>query len=159
MSDAICRNKYVSLNYRITDENGDTLESNDCPVNYVHGHDSEIIEAIEMALEGHVCGDEIEVSLTPEQGFGPYLPELCYTEELANVPEEFRKPGAEVEFENDQGETRIFRVTRIEQDTLTIDGNHPFAGKTITYHIRITAVRDATANEIANGAQITRSLH
>jgi FKBP-type peptidyl-prolyl cis-trans isomerase SlyD len=93
------------------------------------------------------------VELTPEEGFGMHDPDLTYTDDLENVPPECRRLGAEVEMMNDQGDTRKFTVTRIENGKLTVDGNHPMAGKTIVFHIRVTGIRDATEEEIANGVE------
>ena len=70
MSDCIRKNKYVSLTYTITDETGDTLERIDLPINYIHGRDSQLIEKVERALEGHSHGDQVNVSISPEEGFG-----------------------------------------------------------------------------------------
>ena len=151
MSDQIQQDKFVALTYTITDENNEILERTDTPITYIHGRDSQVIEKIENALEGCHAGDEISVDIRPEEGFGEHQPELTFTDDIDNVPPEFRHIGAEVEFQNDKGETKIFRVTTIEDDKLTVDGNHPFAGKTVTYNITITTVRDATAEELANG--------
>jgi len=159
MTDTIKRDKFVSLTYTITDEHNDILERIDMPVNYVHGRDSQVIEKVEKALEGCAQGDEISVELSPDEGFGEHQPELTFVDNLENVPPEFRHIGAEVEFQNDKGESRMFRVTRIEDDKLTVDGNHPFAGKVITYNIKVNTVRDATPDEIANGATQAPSLH
>ena len=159
MTDTIKRDKFVSLTYTITDEHNDILERIDMPVNYVHGRDSQVIDKVEKALEGCALGDEISVELSPEEGFGEHQRELTFVDDIDNVPPEFRHVGAEVEFQNDKGESRMFRVSRIEDGKLTVDGNHPFAGKVITYNIRVTAVRDATPDEITNGAQQMPSLH
>jgi FKBP-type peptidyl-prolyl cis-trans isomerase SlyD len=159
MNEVIKRDKLVSLTYTITDENDEILERIDMPVNHVHGRDSQVIEKVEQALEGHKQGDEISVELSPEEGFGEHQPELTFTDDIENVPQEFRHVGAEVEFQNDKGESRMFRVSRIEDGKLTVDGNHPFAGKIITYNIKVTNVRDATPDEIANSAMQTPSLH
>ena len=159
MSDTIKRDKFVSLTYTITDENNEILERIDMPVNYIHGRDSQVIEKVETALEGREQGDEISVELSPDEGFGEHQPELTFTDNIDNVPPEFRYVGAEVEFQNDRGESRMFRVSKIEDGKLTVDGNHPFAGKAITYNIKVTTVRDATPDEIANGAAQTPSLH
>jgi FKBP-type peptidyl-prolyl cis-trans isomerase SlyD len=159
MSDSISKNKYVSLTYTITDEAGDVLERIDLPINYIHGRDSQLIEKIEQALEGHTIGDEVSVSIDPKEGFGEHRPELTFTDDVANVPPQFQHIGAEVEFQNDQGETKIFRVTRIEDGKLTVDGNHPFAGKIITYNIKVEEVRDARTDELANGAINSPRLH
>lgn len=159
MSETIKQNKHVTLTYTITDDSGEIVERIDVPIQYVHGRQSQVIEKIETALEGHQEGDNVAVTLTPEEGFGPHLPELTFTDDLANVPPEFQTIGAEVEFQNDHGETKMFRVTRIEDGKLTVDGNHPFAGKNITYNITVTGVRDATPEELANGVQNMPSLH
>jgi len=98
-----------------------------------------------------VVGDTVEVTLTPEEGFGKRDPQLTYTDELENVPPEFQHVGAEVEMLNDQGESMKFTVTHIENGTLTVDGNHPMAGKEITFHIGVIGIRDASPDEITNG--------
>jgi FKBP-type peptidyl-prolyl cis-trans isomerase SlyD len=159
MTDTITRNKFVSLIYTVTDDNNDILERNDMPVNYIHGRDNQVIEKIEKALEGCQQGDEISVELSPEEGFGEHQPELTFTDDINNVPNEFRHIGAEVEFQNDKGESRMFRVSKIEDGKLTVDGNHPFAGKVITYNIKVNEVRDATPDEIAHGTARMPSLH
>jgi len=159
MTNTITRDKFVSLTYTITDENNDIVERIDMPVNYIHGRDSQIIEKIEKTLEGCAKGDEISVELNPEEGFGEHQPELTFTDDLENVPHEFRHIGAEVEFQNDKGESRMFRVCRIEDGKLTVDGNHPFAGKVITYNVKVNEVRDATPDEIAHSAAQMPSLH
>ena len=120
MTDTIKSDKFVSLTYTITDENDEILERIDMPVNYVHGRDSQVIEKVEQALEGCAQGDEISVELSPEEGFGEHQAELTFTDNIDNVPAEFRHVGAEVEFQNDKGESRMFRVSRIEDDKLTV---------------------------------------
>lgn len=159
MSEIISKNKHVTLSYSVYDEGGEMVERIDLPIQYIHGRKSQVIEKIEIALEGHKEGDAVDIILSPEDGFGPHLSELTFTDNLENVPEEFQSIGAEVEFQNDQGESKIFRVTKIENGKLTVDGNHPFAGKNITYHITISGVRDATSEELANGIQNMPALH
>jgi FKBP-type peptidyl-prolyl cis-trans isomerase SlyD len=147
------QNKVVSFTYSILDESGTVIEQSDMPISYVHGGPHDLFEKVEQELEGSVVGDTVEVQLTPEEGFGAHDPNLTYTDELDNVPQEFRHVGAEVEMMNDQGDTRTFTVTRIEDGKLTVDGNHPMAGKTIIFHIRVTDIRDATPDEVANGVE------
>ena len=154
MSDqSVSQNKVVSFIYSIVDESGELLEQSDIPISYVHGGKHDLFEKVEAGLDGCVAGDTIEVSLTPEEGFGAHDPELTYTDKLENVPDEFRSIGAEVEMMNDQGDSRKFTVTRIENGKLTVDGNHPMAGKAISFRIKITDIREATAEEIANGVE------
>jgi len=145
------QNKVVSFTYSIVDESGELLEQSDLPISYVHGCKHDLFEKVVDELEGCVVGDTVEIPLTPEEGFGPHDPELTYTDDIENVPDEFRSVGAEVEMMNDQGNSRKFTVTRIENGKLTVDGNHPMAGKTIIFRIKVTDIRDATAEEIANG--------
>ena len=158
MADIIAKNKFVSLTYTITDETNEVLERIDLPVPLILGHNSQLIEKIEQALVGKRQGDTVSVTLTAEEGFGPHLPELTFTDNIENVPEEFRRIGAEVQFQNDKGESKEFRVIRMADGKLTVDGNHPLAGKDITYNITIVEVRDATADEMASGVE-NRSLH
>jgi len=159
MTEQISKNKYVSLTYTISDEKGEILERIDLPINYLHGRDSQVIEKIEKKLEGCTTGDEISVTLSPEEGFGEYQEELTFTDDIDNVPAQFHHIGAEVEFQNDRGESKVFLVSKIEDGKLTVDGNHPFAGKTITYNITVNEVRDATPEELANGVANTPQLH
>ncbi len=147
----VTSHKVVYLTYSILDADGAVLEQSDVPVGYVHGAGGDLFEKLERALEGKSVGDQVEVTLSPEEGFGPHRPELTFTDDLANVPEEFRYLGAEVEFKNEQGEAMMFRVTRIADGKLTIDANHPFAGKTVTFVVSVAALRDATLDEMARG--------
>lgn len=155
----IKRDKFVSLTYTITDASGEVLERIELPIQYVHGRDRQVIEKIENALVGKQQGDELSVSLNAEEGFGEHQEELTFTDDIDNVPAQFHQIGAEVEFQNDQGETQIFRVAKIEDGKLTVDGNHPFAGKAITYNIKVIEVRDATAEELTNGVTDSARLH
>lgn len=147
----IGKHKAVTLVYRITDAEGRTVEQNDLPIGYVHGVGSGLHDRVEAALEGHVAGDSVSVALAPDEGFGPHDPELTFTDDLDNVPPQFRRVGAEVEMQNDHEEFRTFRVTRIEDGRLTVDGNHPLAGQAVTFHVTVREVRDATPAEIAAG--------
>ena len=147
------QHKVVSFVYSIVDASGELLEQSDLPISYVHGGKHDLFEKVEQGLAGAVVNDTVEVSLTPAEGFGPHDPDLTYTDSIENVPEEFRSVGAEVEMMNDQGDSRKFTVTRIEDGKLTVDGNHPMAGKAITFRIKVIEIRDATPEEIANGVE------
>ncbi len=154
MSDsAVGREKVVTFTYSISDESGEILEQSDIPISYVHGGKHDLFEKVEHALDGSVVGDSIDVRLTPEEGFGAHDPKLTYTDDLENVPPEFQHIGAEVEMMNDQGESMKFTVTSIEDGKLTVDGNHPMAGKAIIFHIKVIDIREATPAEIANGVE------
>jgi FKBP-type peptidyl-prolyl cis-trans isomerase SlyD len=150
---SVNQNKVVSFIYSIVDESGELLEQSDIPISYVHGGEHDLFEKVELALDGAVVGDTVTVQLTPEEGFGAHDPELTYTDSVENVPDEFRRVGADVEMMNDQGDSKKFTVTRIEDGKLTVDGNHPMAGKTIIFRIKVTDIRDATPAEQLNGVE------
>jgi FKBP-type peptidyl-prolyl cis-trans isomerase SlyD len=150
MSDqAIRPGKYVSLTYSITDDTGSVVEQTDLPVGYIHGGNTELIGGMDDAVTGKRAGDRVELSLAPGQAFGPHDPKLTFTDSLENVPPEFRRIGAEVPMQSDSGETRAFYVTAMDEGTLTVDGNHPLAGKALKVHVQIQDVRDPTGEELA----------
>lgn len=143
--------KAVFFTYKITDDSGEIVEQSDLPIGYVHGANSDIVKKLEVNMEGCSVGDSIEVHLTPEEGYGDVDPELTFTDDLKNVPAQYHHVGAEVEMTNDEGEVKNFQVSKIENGKLTVDGNHPLAGKHVTFNITITEIRDATADEIHSG--------
>jgi FKBP-type peptidyl-prolyl cis-trans isomerase SlyD len=144
-------NKVVSLTYSILDDKGEILEQSDLPVSYVHGGHSDLFEKLEQALTGKTVGDEVSVTLSPEEGFGQHNPDLTFTDDLENVPPELRYVGAELEAQNASGEVMKFVISSIDDNMLTVDGNHPFAGKTVTFRVKVADVRDATAEEMQSG--------
>ena len=147
--DTIQKGKFVSLTYSITDEQGNVMEQSDLPVSYVFGGDTELIGGVDEAIAGKKTGDKVDVTVSPEYGFGERDPALMFTDDIDNVPPEFRRLGAEVEMQNEAGESRTFHVTEIAGGKLTVDGNHPMAGKTLTVHISIAEVRDAKPGDAA----------
>ena len=153
MSDQrVTRNKVVQFTYSIADEDGNIVEQVDLPVNYIHGaSDIGLIERVERAMEGCRSGDTITVEVPPAEGFGEYDASLTFEDDIDNVPPQFRQVGTKVEMANDAGETREFTVSKIENGKLTIDGNHPLAGKTARFTVNIVSIRDATEDELVNG--------
>mgnify|MGYP001552350569 len=143
--------KVVAITYTIVDDSGIILEQSDIPVYYVHGGPNDMFPDIEAALDGCTLGDSVEVVLPPEKAFGYHDPAMTFTDDIDNVPPEFRRVGAEVEMQNDRGETRSFFVSKIEADKLTVDGNHPYAGKILTYAVTVADIRDATEEEKKKG--------
>ncbi|MHB8345695.1 MAG: FKBP-type peptidyl-prolyl cis-trans isomerase [Acidiferrobacterales bacterium] len=149
--DEVVRNKVVTLTYVLRNSDGHIFEYNDLPIEYLHGSGSELFAKIERSLEGHRVGDQVNVELTPEEGFGPHEPGLAFTDDVENVPAEYRHIGAQVEAQNAKGEAMTFVVTRIEDGKLTVDANHPLAGQTVKFEVRIHGVRDATPEELRRG--------
>lgn len=144
-------NRVVSVTYVITDESGETVERIDLPVSFLYGKDSGLFAQVEAAIGGKSVGDQIDVILEPKDGFGDWNPELTFTDRIENVPPEFRKVGAEAEFSNEKGENKKFRVSHVDNGSITLDGNHPFAGQKMTFSIKIADVREPTAHELQHG--------
>jgi FKBP-type peptidyl-prolyl cis-trans isomerase SlyD len=147
----VSKHKVIAITYSIIDEAGVVLEQSDIPLYYVHGGPNDMFPDVEDALEGCELGDSVEVVLAPEKAFGYHDPAMTFTDDIANVPPQFRKIGAEVQMQNERGETRLFVVSRIEDNKLTVDGNHPFAGKTLRYAVTVADIRDATEEEKHKG--------
>ncbi|MEQ1661467.1 MAG: peptidylprolyl isomerase [Thiobacillus sp.] len=150
-------NKLVFITYSILDSRGMIVEQHDVPVGYVQGANSGILPAIEAAVAGRKAGERVEISLAPEDGYGLRDESLVFVDDIENVPPEFRRLGAEVMFENESGETKVFYVTRIEDGQLTLDGNPSLAGQTVTCLVNVIEMRDATPEEIRNGRPLDPS--
>lgn len=150
--EVVSAGKAVYITYSITStQSGEVMEQTDVPVAYVHGGRSDLIEQVEAALEGCKPGDSVDVHLAESESLWEYDPGLTFTDDLQNVPAQFHTVGAQVEMANDSGETKMFYVTEIKDGKLTVDGNHPLAGKAITFHVTIQSIRDATHQEILQG--------
>ncbi len=142
-TDVIKVGKFVSLTYSIADTNGNILEQSDLPVNYIHGGKTELIGGMDRAVAGKIVGDEVLFEVSPEDGFGEHDQDLTFTDDINNVPPEFRRIGTEVQMQSESGELKSFYVTKIEDGKLTVDGNHPMAGKALkTTDTRIRAFQD-----------------
>jgi FKBP-type peptidyl-prolyl cis-trans isomerase SlyD len=150
--------KVVYITYRILDHLGQILDQVDLPVGYIHGGRSDLFPQIERELAGCEVGDTVDVTLTPDEAFGRHQPGLTFTDAIENVPPEYRRVGAEASFQSDRGETMTMTVTRVQDGKVILDGNHPLAGKTITFRVTVTDIRDATPEEIARGVPEGTSL-
>jgi len=145
--ETIITGKFVSLTYSISDTEGHVLEQSDLPVNYIHGGETELIGGMDRAVAGKGVGDEVTISVSSEDGFGDHDPNLTFTDDIENVPPQFRQLGMEVQMQNEAGEVKSFFVTKIEDGKLTVDGNHPLAGKELVVKVKILEVRDATKED------------
>ena len=155
MSEIISINKFVELTYRIIDQsNGEVIEQVEEPLGYVQGDNSLLFNQVTKELEGKCVGDEVEILLKAEDAFGKKADELIFTDDIDNVPMEYRHIGANVTMQNDKGGTKDFVVSSIENNKLTIDGNHPLAGRDIIFFVEVLSIRDATADEIIEGGSI-----
>jgi FKBP-type peptidyl-prolyl cis-trans isomerase SlyD len=149
----IKENSAVSFHYTLTDDAGQQIDSSagQDPLAYLHGAGN-IIPGLENALEGKAVGDQLNVSVSAEEGYGPVQQEL-----IQDVPRsafqgvESIEIGMQFEAQTGQGGAVPVTVTAVTEETVTVDGNHPLAGKSLNFDVTIEAVRDATAEELEHG--------
>jgi FKBP-type peptidyl-prolyl cis-trans isomerase SlyD len=155
MQQTIQDGKFVELTYQVTDrKSGHVLTCVEFPLGYVHGHNEILAPSVHKELEGKSAGDVIEVPIDGNRIFGPRDESLVFTDDIENVPEEYRKVGTSILMENDKGQTRSFLVTRVDDETLTVDGNNPLCGRQVVFRLEILSVRDATDEETKAGGAI-----
>ncbi|MVU76871.1 peptidylprolyl isomerase [Nocardia sp. ET3-3] len=150
---SIAADKVVSIEYTLTDDDGEVLDTSvgDAPLVYLHGAEN-IVAGLEQALEGKSAGDEIEVVVEPEDGYGEYLAELVSTvdrDAFEGVDE--LEVGMEFQAEAPDGETQIVTVAAVDGNEVTIDANHPLAGLRLNFKVKVIDIRDATEDELAHG--------
>jgi FKBP-type peptidyl-prolyl cis-trans isomerase SlyD len=139
----IKNNMFVVLAYEIH-EGTEILEQVENPVTLIHGLGKKLLPKIEEALLGKKPGDIVDVEIKPEEGFGKYDKALIIRDKASNVPEQFRKIGETIAFVSKSGDKKDFKVTSIENEEITMDGNHYLCGKNLTYKITILDVREST---------------
>jgi len=155
MKETIQANKFVELTYQVIDEHtGSILTSVEFPLGYIHGANEVLAPQVMAQLEGKSVGDIIEVPIDCNKIYGPRDESLVITDYIENVPEEYRQVGTAILMENDKGQTKSFLVTRVDEKTLTIDGNNPLCGRKVIFKLEILTVRDATSEEIEAGGKI-----
>lgn len=145
-------NKVVKIEYTVKTEEGvlvDTSEGNE-PLAYLHGHKN-IIPGLENALIGKGVEDELSVTVTPEEAYGERHEQL-----IKEVPmQAFQgvdkvEPGMQFNAESPQG-PQLITVTKVDGDTVTVDGNHPLAGVTLNFDVKVVEIRDASEEELSHG--------
>lgn len=148
----IARNAVAAFHYTLTDDQSQVIDSSAGrdPLTYLHGS-GQIVPGLEKQLEGRSAGDKFTADVAPEEGYGVHHPEL-----MQEVPRsafqgvEDIQPGMQFQGRGPQGEINV-TVTRVENDKVFIDGNHPLAGKTLHFAIEVTDVREASEEELAHG--------
>ncbi len=155
MRETIHDGKYVELTYKVSDKkSGDVLTTVEFPLGYVHGHNEILAPFVHAVLEGRSAGEIVEVPIDGNRIFGARDESLVFTDHIENVPEEYRKVGTSILMENDKGQARSFLVTRIDDKTLTIDGNNPLCGREVVFTLEIVTVREPTDEEARAGGAI-----
>ena len=132
----------VTFDYTLTDEKGAVIDSSKGkqPMHYIHGQ-GQIIPGLERELPGMAVGGAKKVTVKPEDGYGPVDPRAFREVPKDKVPAEALKVGTVLAAQGPQGERIPVRVHEIKENTVVMDFNHPLAGKTLSFDIKITEVK------------------
>ncbi len=147
----VAKDTVVTLNYRVVDAQGNTVDEGKQPLVYLHGGYGGIFDRIEETLQGHDVGESLEIRLQPEEAFGDYDAELVIIEPRSLFPDNIE---VGMQFERageDDEEDALYTITDIAEDKVVVDGNHPLAGIALVFSCTIADVRQASAEEISHG--------
>ncbi len=155
MSDVIRDEKFVEVTYQVIDQKtGQVLTAVEFPLGYVHGRNDILTPPVQSALEGKKVGDIIDVPIDCNQLYGPRDESLVFTDNIENVPEAYREIGTTITMESESGQSKNFIVTRMDDKTLTVDGNNPLCGREVIFKLEVLSIRDATEEEIEIGGPV-----
>ncbi|HLV44666.1 MAG TPA: peptidylprolyl isomerase [Aggregatilineales bacterium] len=142
----------VELQYKLWSD-GELVEESeeDDPLVYLHGYDN-IIPGLERALRGLRVGDEKDITVTPDEAYGSRDPENVEEVSLTDLPLDFTpEEGMVLEVQDEDGNVYVAQVQQVTEETVTLDFNHPMAGKTLRFQVRITNLREPTEEELDHG--------
>ena len=148
----VAADKVVLIHYTLKGDDGEVIDSSagGDPLAYIQGHGN-LVAGLEKALEGKQTGNKVVVSVSPEEGYGKHDATL-----IQRIPKRSLqgagqvKKGMQFQARTDDG-IRVFTVTAVVGDMVTLDGNHPLADKTLNFDVDVVEVRDATAEELEHG--------
>lgn len=147
------QHKVVSIHYKVVDiATGETIDSSEGaePMTYLHGAQN-IIPGLEQALEGKQVGDEFEVTVEAADAYGEFSEERVQKVPLeAFTGVEQVEPGMAFTAQTEQGPVNLI-VTEVEEELVTVDANHPLAGKSLAFSVRVETIRDANEEELEHG--------
>ena len=148
----IAKDRVVSLAYTLKDNDDNIIDqSDDGSFCYLHGA-SNIIPGLENALTGKVAGDELSVSIAPEDAYGErdaareqQVPRSMFP------PEQEIEVGMQFHAQSPDGQAIMVVISKVEDDTIFVDGNHPLAGVHLNFDVKVMEIRDASAEELEHG--------
>lgn len=146
-------NKVVTMNFTLTDETGNVLDSTDAggPFSFISGTGT-VLPKLEEAVSIMMIGTKKQLKLEAKDGYGEYNEDAVQSVGKENFPEDFiLEAGMEYMASNPDGVQMPFIITNVEDETVTVDFNHPLAGKKLHFDLELLDVRDATAEELAHG--------
>jgi FKBP-type peptidyl-prolyl cis-trans isomerase SlyD len=151
---AVADGMVVKLDYTLTLSNGEVYDSSEDsgPLEYLHGQ-GQLIPGLEEALYGMAVGEQKDVVVTPEMGYGEYDPAAVQSLERDMFPADLElEPGMPIDLYDEDADEEIEAfVSEVTDDEVVVDFNHPLAGETLSFHVRIAGVREATSEELEHG--------
>lgn len=139
----------VTLRYKVAEAGGKLIEESKTPMVYLHGGYENTLPKIEEALDGKEAGYQVTLELKPEDAFGVRDEALVRVIPKSEFPPGV-KVGGQLEGRTDDGTPHVYHVMKIKGQEVHLDGNHPLAGKALKFHLNVTGVRAASAEEIAH---------
>jgi FKBP-type peptidyl-prolyl cis-trans isomerase SlyD len=152
-SPTIADGKVVSIHYTLTGADGELFDSSGdhAPLEYLHGARN-IVPGLEQGLLGKSVGERVQLRLPPEEGYGVHDPHGMQRVPRDAFPEELElEPGMQFSAEDETGRSVTIWIASVDGETVTVDQNHPLAGKTLCFDVRVAAIRDATMEELTHG--------
>ena len=147
----IKKDSAVRFNYTLKDEDGNVIDqSQGEPLAYLHGHNN-IIPGLEKHLEGKKAGDKLNADIEPVDAYGDYQDQAVQEVPRSNFQGvEDIQPGMQFQSESN-GQTMLVTVKDVNDEIVTVDANHPLAGKKLNFDVDVVDVRDATEEELSHG--------
>ncbi len=148
----VAENTVVSLNYTLKDDNGTVLDSSENrePLTFIAGKGM-IIPGLEQAIMGKEKGEELSVTVNPEDAYGEYNESMTIDVNKDQFQGDAEiTEGMQVQAHNKDGSTQVLTVKDVQDEQVTLDANHPLAGQTLYFDVSIEDVREATDEELEN---------
>jgi len=147
----IAADSVVLIHYTLKDDDGKVLDSSGGgePLAYIQGHGN-LVPGLEKALEGKKDGDAVAVTLSPDEGYALATRRCCSVYRSDRFRFGRDPQGMQFQAQTDEG-LRVFVVTAVVGDMVSLDGNHPLADQTLHFDVEVVSVRAATAEELEHG--------
>lgn len=162
-SPTIQPNAHVTLDYELRDDEGELIDASAAedgePIEYVHGYGM-LVPGLEAALVGLRVGDERDIVVPAEAGYGERDESLVLEVDRSEFPDpKAIAPGDEFVAESPDGDEMAMNVVEVKDDVVVVDANHPLAGMTLRYSVKVRDVREATEDEIQQAASDLDEAH
>jgi len=148
----ITKNAVVSIHYKLTNSSGEVLDTSEGqePLAYLHGRGN-LIPGLEKELEGKIIGDKFNITVPPEEAYGTRDEKLIKQVSKSSFQGvDDLQPGMQFQSQSENG-VEVFTIVKIENDNITIDGNHILAGQALTFDVEVKDIKEASKEEITHG--------